>query len=331
MKTSFIRNLLFLAVPLLVLAIGSPVKADILISSNESHSIERFSNDGNWLGTFATTGPRIPYGVAVNPANGDVYVATFTDTVLRYQSNGQPSVNGEAFDVPSEGNPIESLIFDQDGNLWVATYFGESGYVARIYQYSAQELLNKTPQPVDTILTGLRRGNQMAFDQQGNLCIASYFGANVRCFDLTPNHAQTFDYHNELLAAGINPGGFAFDAQNLLYVSGEYSGFVAKEQAAQTGPIVPLAQAQGLTVPILFVTLDSTGLYVPSFHSADSRLAYCILPTQAAAYACNDYDFGPDVVYKVDPNTGAVTNFITNHIWGPYQLVFVDPVDAPQR
>ena len=40
-------------------------------------------------------------------------------------------------------------------------------------------------------------------------------------------------------------------------------------------------------------------------------------------YSCMDYDFNSDVVYKIDPTTGTVTNFITNYIWGPYQMIFV--------
>ena len=159
-----------------------------------------------WIDTFATTGPRTPYGIAASPkgpAKGDIFVATFTGTILRYHSNGQPTAHWESFNVPPDGNPVESVLFDpHTGDLWVATYFGESGYVANLYRYAAQDLVLPNPQPVDTIATGLRRGNQMAFDQQGNLCVASYFGQTVRCFD-TGNHAQTFDYNAELAASGI--------------------------------------------------------------------------------------------------------------------------------
>lgn len=126
-----IRKTLCLVVMVSMLGISSLAQADILVGSSESHSIEWFTNRGAWIGTFATTGPRIPLGLAQNPLNGDVFVATFTGTILRYHSNGQPTVNWETFNVPPDGNPVESILFDPvSGDLWVATYFGESGYLA---------------------------------------------------------------------------------------------------------------------------------------------------------------------------------------------------------
>ena len=321
-NNSIMRKTLFLLVSVSLLGISSLAKADILVGSSESHSIEWFSNKGTWIGTFATTGARVPYGLAQSPVNGDVFVATFTGTILRYHSNGQPTVNWDTFNTPPDGNPVESVLFDPvSGDLWVATYYGESGYVANLYRYLAASLTTPNPQLIDTIPTGLRRSNQMAFDRQRNLCVASYFGDEVRCFDPN-NHAQTFDYNAELVAGGIAaPGGFAFDAQNHLYVNDAF-GQVGVEQVPHVGPIAILAQ--GLTTPVVFATLNSTGLYATSFHNADARLDACVLnpDTRVPAYACNDYDFTADAIYKIDPITGAVTNFITSHVWGPYQLIF---------
>jgi DNA-binding beta-propeller fold protein YncE len=290
--------------------------ADTLVSSSESHSIEWFSNRGVWQDTFATTGARTPLGLAVSPVNGDVYVATFTGTILRYHSNERPTANWDTFNIPFDGNVVESLLFDKSGNLWVATYFGESGYVANLYKYSAASLKQPNPAPVDTIPTGLRRGNQMAFDRLGDLCIASFLNETVRCFDLN-THMQAFDYGAEL--TGIEPAGIAFDGGNHLYVANVFTGQVLKEQTPHAGPFNILAQS--LTAEIEFLAMRSTGLYVPSFHNADARLSGCILGTGAAAYACNDYDFTSDTVYNIDPITGAVTTFLSTHAWGPYQSV----------
>jgi hypothetical protein len=322
-NNTMLRKMCFLVLSLSILVIPSLARADILASSNESHSIEWFSRNGTWLSTFATTGPRTPYGLAASPsgpASGDVFVATFTGTILRYHSNGQPTSNWDSFTIPPDGNPVESVLFDPvSGDLWVATYFGESGYVANLYRYGAASLTAPNPQLIDTIPTGLRRSNQMAFDRQRNLCVASYFGDEVRCFDPI-THAQTFDYNAELVAGGIAaPGGFAFDAQNHLYVNDAF-GQVGIEQVPHVGPIVILAQ--GLTTPVLFAALSSTNLYATSFHNANTRLGGCLLGNGSAAYACNDYDFTSDTVYKIDPITGAVTNFISSHLWGPYQLIF---------
>jgi len=262
-NNTIMKRMLPLVVGLVLLATSSLARADILVSNSESHSIEWFNNNGVWIDTFATTGPRTPYGIAASPkgpAKGDIFIATFTRTILRYHSNGsngQPTADWETFNVPPDGNPVESVLFDpHTGDLWVATYFGESGYVANLYRYAAQDLVLPNPQPIDTIATGLRRGNQMAFDAQGNLCVASYFGQTVRCFDPN-NHAQTFDYNAELAPSGILPGGIAFDAQNRLYISG-FPGQVGVEQVPHVGPVAIVAQ--GLANGVLFATLNGTGL-----------------------------------------------------------------------
>src|SRR5260370_40463784 len=81
MNPSIMRKMLLFVVSVSLLGISSLAKADILVASSESHSIEWFTNKGAWIGTFATTGPRVPYGLAQNPVNGDVFVATFTGTI----------------------------------------------------------------------------------------------------------------------------------------------------------------------------------------------------------------------------------------------------------
>jgi streptogramin lyase len=296
--------------------LGVPVRADILLSSSESHSVEWFSASGTWLGTFATTGPRTPLGLAASPITGGVYVATFTGTILHYTSSGQPSEHWDTFNIPDDGNVVEALLFDSAGNLWVATYFGESGYVANIYEYSAASLSQANPTPANTIPTGLRRGNQMSFDRQGNLCIASFLNETVRCFNPS-THLQTFDYSAEL--AGIEAVGLAFDAGNHLYVSSAFNAQVFKEQTPHVGPMN--LWAQNLTSEVEFLAIRNSTLYLPSFHSADARLSGCILGTGAAAYACNDYDFTADTVATID-STGVVSSFVASHAWGPYQLIF---------
>ena len=60
-------------------------------------------------------------------------------------------------------------------------------------------------------------------------------------------------------------------------------------------------------------------LYLPEWHNVTARLSGCVAPL----YSCTDYDFSSDIVYKIDPTNGTVTNFISNHLWGPYQMIFV--------
>jgi hypothetical protein len=62
---------------------GATAAPTALVNSRESHSIEEFDTSGNWLRTFASTGPQVPYDIARNSETGDIYVATWTDTILR--------------------------------------------------------------------------------------------------------------------------------------------------------------------------------------------------------------------------------------------------------
>jgi hypothetical protein len=298
--------------------------ADALVSSSESHSIEWFADNGAWISTFASTGARIPVGLAQSPIDENVYVATYTNTILRYGSNGQPFSGGwDTFTLPESaaGNVVESLMFDSAGDLYVATYYGTSGYTQVIYRYHAAALTAPNPSPFDTITTTLKRGDQMAFDGAGNLCIASWADEDVICID-TATHTVVFDYKTEILASVplfspvIEPVGLAFQApapSAPLILSSTFAGQVAKEKLAHVGPFSLLAS--GLTPQVMHLTRSGSDLYLPSYN-VTGRFSSC------SYYACNDFDFKPDTVYKIDLSSGAVTSFITSHVWGPYELIF---------
>jgi len=299
-----------------------------LVSSSESHSIEKFDATGKWSKTFASTGPWIPVGIASNPLTGDVYAATLTSTILRYKSTG--ALFGplghywHTFDLSASfgANPVESLLFDSSGNLYVASHYGTGGYQVIILKFAAGSLSSMNPAPVGIpIVTTVGRGDQMAFDVFGNICIASFIAPNtVQCYN-PGTGVLTYDYAAEFAGAvpTIQPVGLAFGPNNNLYVSSVFAGQLLKETTEHVGPMVAIAG--GLISDIDYIATDNSGaLYVPSYHNAEARYGgsnYCTF------YACNDYDFNPDVIYKVDPNSGTVTNFITTHMWGPYQMIFV--------
>ncbi len=319
-----------------LLAIPAEAVVNELVGSSESHSIEKFNSSGIWLRTFASTGPWIPFGLAVSPVTHDVFVATQMassvplkeNVILRYTPGGGLFGPGgkywSTFDLyPYFGvNPVESLLFDSSGNLYVASHYGTSGYQVVIQKFLAAQLLNKTPVPSGTpILTTVGRGNQMAWDRFGNICIASFIAPNtVQCYD--PSTAVlTYDYASEFagFVPAIQPVGLAFGPNNNLYVTSVFSGQLLYEQTEHAGPMTVLTS--GLISDIDYITTDSIGaLYLTSFHNAEARYGgspFC------SFYACMDYDTRSDVIYKIDPTSGSVTNFITNHIWGPYHMVFV--------
>ena len=295
-----------------------------LVGSSESHSIEKFDSSGNWIKTFASTGPWIPVGIAASPTTNDVFVATYTQTILRYHSSGTPfgpaGSYWSTFNLADpHGNPAEGLLFDAHGNLYVATNFGTSGYVVEIYKFSASQLLSSLPVASGSpIITTVGRGDQMAWDNFGNICIASFGSPNdVQCYN-PHTGSLAFDYASEIEPLAIQPLGLAFGPKNNLTVNDTFTGAVWVEAVERTGPMNLLASGM---VPLLgWLAVDSGGtLYAPSWHNANTRYGTCVSPF----YACVDYDFSSDVVYKIDPSSGTVINFITTHIWGPYQMIFV--------
>jgi hypothetical protein len=160
---SLVRQTLAMAFGLAITLLAIPAEAVVneLVGSSESHSIEKFNSSGIWLRTFASTGPWIPFGLAVSRVTHDVFVATqmasavplTENVILRYTPAGGLFGPGgkywSTFDLyPYFGvNPVESLLFDSSGNLYVASHYGTSGYQVVIQKFPAAQLLNKTPVP----------------------------------------------------------------------------------------------------------------------------------------------------------------------------------------
>ena len=325
--SSIVLNLIAL------LAIPAGAVTNVLVGSSESHSLEKFNTAGTWTGTFASTGPWVSIGIAVSPvAPHDVFVATNTgpthNVILRYTSAGTPYGPGgsywSTFDLFSKfsQNPVQSLLFDSKGNLYVASQYGTSGYHVVILKFTAAQLTLKNPAPSGIpIATTVGRGNQMAFDVFGNVCIASFIAPNtVQCYNPT-TAALEFDYAAEIQAAGIQPVGLSFGPNNNLTVSSVFAGQVWVEEVEHVGPMKKIAS--GLVADVGYLAVDGGGmLYLPSYHNPEGRYESAA-PDDCTYYACMDYDTTSDVIYKIDPATSKVTNFIHTHAWGPYQMIFV--------
>jgi hypothetical protein len=323
-------SLLMLCLTIALFVVPGYAATNVLVGSSESHSIEKFDSNGNWIKTFASTGPWIMIGLAYSPITGDVFVATNTETILRYRytgaSFGPQGSYWSTFSIASVAgsNPAQNLLFDAKGNLYVATYYGEfsvTGYQVEILKYSANELLQQNPVPSGApIITTLARGDQMAWDASGNICIGSFIAPTVQCYNPSTG-ALAFDYTSEIEAAGIQPGGIAFGPGNILMASSIFLDQVWVETTPHVGPMTLLATGTVQPANVGWLAVDSSGmLYLPNFYNPGGRYAGS---NPCTFYACMDYDFTSDVVYKIDPSSGALTNFITNHSWGPYQMIFV--------
>jgi len=306
---------------------------NILVASTRSNSIEQFSASGTWLRTFATTGPYQPNFLAQSPVTGEIFVTVLGpsgssmvpyNTILRYQANGQFDTNWDTFALDTSSCTCtagtQSLLFDASGNLYVATHFGlDTGEPIAIFKFLAASLTaNNPPAEPDPIIASMTRGDQMAFNTSGNLCIAGFIDEDVKCFDTTTG-ALTQDYYAEIHASsvyGIEPGGLAFDAHNRMYLTSIFTGQVVKE-LKPGGPIVLLAT---LAPPPNSLNgnlwLRGANLYVPSYYFSP--------PTVST----------PDAVYEVNVSTGATTNFIVGiaapglgnaHLWGANCVIFYNP------
>lgn len=326
------NNRLSIAVFAVLLGASSLHAAEeILVASQRSNSLEQFTPSGTWVRTFATTGPYAPTSMAQSPLTGEIFVTTMwtsgeqigqtTNVILRYQSNGQFDINWDTFIVSCNGLPCgssetQSMLFDSSGNLWVATAYGEDlGVPIDIFEYLAADLTQPNPQAQpNAIVADMYRGDQMAFNKFGDLCIAGFIDENVNCYN-TFTGALTQSYYAEIHASSAGaaePLGLAFDGDNRLYLTSAFTGEVLKE-VKPGGPIVLLATL--ISSPRLLngnMVLRGTNLFVPSF--------YYPPPTVST----------PDTVFELS-TSGVVTNFISggappalgnDHLWGAQWVLF---------
>ncbi|MBV9266474.1 MAG: hypothetical protein JO061_09930 [Acidobacteriaceae bacterium] len=307
---------------------------NILVASSASHTIEQFEANGTWVKTFATTGGYAPVALAQSPVTKDIFVTVEipsgnTNRILRYHPDGTFDANWDTFTVTCEdcgGGDTESLLFDRDGNLYVATHYGEHqpGYGVNIYKYLATNLQDEKPaqEPI-SILTGMIRGDQMAFRSPTEICIAGFIDEDVKCYD-TNSGAQTADYYAEIHASkvspAIEPAGLAFDSAGRMYLTSVFGGQVVKE-VAPGGPIVQLADVTSAP------------------RELDGNLVLVNDTLYTTTYSTSPATPGtPDSLVAISTTTGAVTKVISGaaaphlgnaHLWGAYNLIFVSEPTPP--
>jgi hypothetical protein len=332
-RFALVQNLTVVLCPAIALFdLSAHAVTNELVGSAESHSIERFDNNGNWIKTFASAGPYYTVGFAASPVNGGVFVSTFTATVLRYTNRGASfGPNGSywsTFNMSSlvGANPSQALLLDSSGDLILATNYGESGsgYTVESFDYSYKELKKEAPVPIGPpIKTTIEEGGQSAWDVLGNLCIASWYSPQgAQCYNPI-TRALAYDYSSEFLNQGIEPVGLAFGPSNILTVSSLFSGQVFAETTPRIEPLNLIVTGTVQPAEVGFLAVDRTGnLYLPEWHNVAARYRGQP-PDFCTYYSCQDADTRSDIVYKIDPASGAVTNFISNHLWGPYQMIFV--------
>ncbi len=236
------KNLAALAVPL-CFSIGmaaGPVLADDGLRSRPF--IDRD------VDTFAVLpdGVQHPEGITANPANGDIYVSTFTAPFKLLRYNWQ----GRLLSQRDFGQPLLGLEFDRTNNKVYITNVGNFVGVASKIQRVAADLSGledvaiipgigaPAPRTVgnpdgssDTITfgSGARVPNALVFDKDGNLYISDSFqGAVFKIAKVAGCNAGTCNVemfsHDPLFAtAGFPP----FGANGLAFNKDETALFVA--------------------------------------------------------------------------------------------------------
>ena len=256
--------------------------------------------------TFAVLpdGVRHPEGIAANPANGDIYVATFdtgpnSNKLLRFSRNGH-LVASRDFGV----TPLLGLEFDRANKkvyiLNVGDFVGTGSKIQRVAADLTQLedvaiippigapgprfVINPDDNPnsrsIDTITFGdnARVPNAMVFDSRGNLYISDSFqGAIFRIDDVAHCHTPCFVAtvaHDPLLAtAGFPPfgaNGLAFKNDSVLFVANTGDDRVL-EIDTKTGEVTAFAQSLNGADGLVF---DSrSGLLWVATNQADEVVA----------------------------------------------------------
>jgi DNA-binding beta-propeller fold protein YncE len=247
---------------------------------------------------FATlpAGVRFPEGITANPANGDVYVATFDyigpnpNKLLRLSANG--TVIGQR---DFGGAPMLGLAFDASANRVYIANFGVSKIqrVAADLQGTITDVATipgigaPTPRSVDnpdgsqdTIQFGssfFPVPNAMTFDSQGNLYVSDSFQGAIWRIDSAANCAPclpTLVKQDPLLAtAGYPPfgaNGIAFDGdESHLFIANTGDDRILRMDMA-SGEVTVFAESVNGADGIAF---DSRGRLWVAANQADEVVA----------------------------------------------------------
>ena len=225
------KNLVALAVPLLF-SIGMTAG---LVLADDGHRNRLFIDRD--VDTFAVLpdGVQHPEGITANPANGDIYVSTFTAPfkLLRY------SRHGRLLSQRDFGQPLLGLEFDRNNNKVYITNVGNFVGVDSKIQRVAADLSNLE-----------------------NVAIIPHVGAPTPNFEVkNPDGSSDFITFGDVASV---PNALVFDSAGNLYISDSFQGAVFKIANVATCNVktckVDTVAHDGLLATVGFPPFGANGL-----------------------------------------------------------------------
>jgi DNA-binding beta-propeller fold protein YncE len=275
---------------------------------------------------LATTGPNLPYDVAVDGA-GNVYLADAESNAIKKWT----LTNNSVTTLISTGLSLPyGLAVDTAGNLYIAD--------------SANSAVKKWTAANNTVTTlvsnGLNYPSDVAVDAAGNVYIADTINNAVKRWNVTNNSTTT------LIDSGLaSPFSLALDAAGNLYIADTYNSAIKKWTAANNS--VSTLVGAGLSFPY-GVSVDNAGNVYIADTENDALKKWTTASNAVTTLVASDISspFGVAVdaagnVYYSDSGNfsvkalprafGSPTNKFVSHLAGADVLPLVLPFTANLR
>jgi hypothetical protein len=205
---------------------GGSAEGDIYASFFAEGKVKRFTPAGALDTTFATNGVLTtaaePAGIAVDPSNGHVYVATRGDSMVHVYDSTGTAIPAESF--PISGGAIDGLSVDTGGNAFIV-YESSS-----ITEYPASNRATPTEVGPGTAPT------EVAVDTSPSGHVFVFGGGVISVFEKTGAHGS--------IAASFAPGGPGLSygmaaTKHFVYVADISNGDVVIFKEHEVGPPPP--------------------------------------------------------------------------------------------
>jgi sugar lactone lactonase YvrE len=212
----------------------------------------------------ALTGGTIsePYGITINPANGDIYVANYGgNSITQYSSTGTFIANVTANITTGNYQPT-AIVFDSSGDAFISETNTNNGTVT-VYKYTGGLSGTKT-----TFITGLTNTDALplglAMDSHNNIYIVSSNNTTSSVKEYATGTGTAGTALLTITSNLDNPSGVAVDASGNIYVS-NYTGNTVYEYSATNTTGTRVLTGTTLSAPFGITVDQNNNLYVANY------------------------------------------------------------------